>query len=88
MGYTGQLPEHKKYDKKGNLREPEDELLDSLIGDPVKSLCDKCKHLNKDKVSCKAFPRLIPREFLLGEALHNKPYEGDKGIRFEEKPKK
>ena len=90
MGYTGELPEHKKYDKSGKLREPEDELIDALIamsGNLTKSCCYRCKHLNEDEISCKAFPDVIPREILLAEVPHDKPLKGDNGIQFEEKTK-
>ena len=30
MGYSGDLPPHKRLDKDGKLREPEGELLDSI----------------------------------------------------------
>ena len=90
MGYTGELPENQKYDKSGKLREPEGELLDRLINmtsNMSKASCFRCKHLNEDEVSCKAFPNVIPREILLAEVPHIKPYEGDNGILFEEKSK-
>ena len=91
MGYTGELPEYKKYDKKGKLIEPEDNVLDKvhkMMNNLPKSSCFRCKHLNTDEISCKAFPRIIPREILLAQVPHNKPYEGDNGIQFEEKSKK
>lgn len=87
MGYSGQLPDNKQYDKDGNFIEPEDNLLDmvhTMLNNLPVSSCFRCKHLNQDEVSCKAFPDVIPREILLAQIPHNKPYEGDGGIQFEE----
>lgn len=33
---------------------------------------------------CSAFPQEIPREILMNEFDHHKPYPGDNGIQFEE----
>jgi len=49
--------------------------------------CMKCRHFHIDdkKVfSCDAFKK-IPKEILLGENDHKKPYSGDRGIQFEPK---
>ena len=59
----------------------------SMTSNLKRSSCYRCKHLNEDEVSCKAFPNVIPREILLAEVPHIKPYEGDNGILFEEKSK-
>ena len=91
MGYTGELPEHKKYDKSGKLIEPEGVLIDDLIRmakNLSKASCFKSKHLNEDEVSCKAFPDVIPNEILVADVSHDKPYPGDNNIQFEEKKDK
>jgi hypothetical protein len=56
--------------------------------------CHTCKHfrgydVNLDKVTCEAFPGGIPYEIQSGFD-HTEPFEGDKGIRWEqaELPKK
>ena len=88
MGYSGQLPEGKQYDEDGNLIEPEDKLMDmvhKMLNNSPLSNCFRCKHLNENEVSCKAFPDVIPRVILLGQKKHNKPIEGDNGFQFEEK---
>ena len=48
-----------------------------------KGICNKCKHINENGVTCKAFPKGIPEEILRGDHDHRKPYPNDKGIRFE-----
>jgi len=45
--------------------------------------CHKCKHINDDGESCKAFPNGIPEEIIIGDTLHRVPVEGDNGITFE-----
>ena len=47
--------------------------------------CRKCKHLNKDNVSCAAFPDVIPQDILAAVFDHRKPFPGDNGIMFEPK---
>lgn len=47
--------------------------------------CHYCKHIHQDGVTCKAFPKLIPTEILMGDIIHNKKYAGDNGIQFEVK---
>ena len=47
--------------------------------------CYKCKHLNKDNVSCDAFPDVIPQDIIAGVIDHRKPFPGDNGILFEPK---
>ena len=46
--------------------------------------CSSCKHYNKD-LTCKAFPNRIPIEILRGEHDHRTPFEGDRGIQYEQK---
>lgn len=89
MSYTGdQMPKKRKFDKNGNLIDPEDTLIDSLIASMNNfkvASCFRCKHLNDDEVSCKAFKNVIPREIIVGDVPHNKPYKGDSGVIFEAK---
>jgi hypothetical protein len=47
------------------------------------SLCTLCKHKVRGEPRCAAFPDGIPRRFLMGEAVHVKPAEGDGGVTFE-----
>lgn len=50
--------------------------------DSIYIACNYCKHRYADGISCKAFPKRIPKELMLrGE--HTTPYPGDNGIRFE-----
>ncbi len=46
-------------------------------------ICLYCKHLRKDGLTCEAFPERIPQTILESEHDHRKPYNGDKGIRFD-----
>ena len=50
--------------------------------------CDLCKHVHKDRVTCKAFPAGggIPIEILSGGISHMEPYPGDNDIQFEINP--
>ena len=45
--------------------------------------CAKCRHYRL-LLECEAFPRGIPEPILTGRVVHDKPYEGDNGVRFEE----
>lgn len=48
------------------------------------SLCDSCKHYNKNyPPTCKAFPRGIPLSILNGTTDHREPVRGDKGVQYE-----
>lgn len=49
--------------------------------------CNKCIHVNKNGMTCDAFPEGIPGEILSGEFNHIEPYNGDNGIRFEKNKK-
>jgi hypothetical protein len=55
--------------------------------DVYKPQCNRCIHYLKD-ARCKAFSSIIPIQILTGEHDHTKPFKGDNGIRFENKPKK
>lgn len=46
--------------------------------------CNYCRHRIGKTITCKAFPKGIPKELMLrGE--HDTPYPNDNGIRFEPK---
>ena len=58
---------------------------------PIEPICIYCKHYNENditKFSCKAYIEGIPEKIINGEHIHTKPFKGDNGIRFENKPKK
>jgi hypothetical protein len=51
-------------------------------------ICQKCKHYDREKVNCSAFPKGIPFEILEGDNNHSKPLPEQKNkIVFEPKPK-
>jgi hypothetical protein len=52
--------------------------------------CGNCVHLYTHTLwtTCKAFPDGIPGLFANGEELHDKPFPGDHGIRYEPVPAK
>lgn len=55
---------------------------------PLPPICSHCQWLNRPlrmdgKDRCGAFPDGIPRPILDNEADHRKPFDGDRGIRFE-----
>ena len=45
--------------------------------------CTLCKHLHEDKISCDAFPDVIPNEIQSSIVDHRKPFPNDNGIMFE-----
>lgn len=47
--------------------------------------CNSCVH-HRGGDECDAFPNGIPRELLLSNVLHVKPYKDDNGIRYEKDP--
>jgi len=47
-----------------------------------KGICNQCKHVHDDGVTCDAFPGGIPEEILTGDVSHKKPYKGDGGIHY------
>lgn len=52
--------------------------------DSVYIPCNYCKHRIGTTITCKAFPKGIPKELMLrGE--HDTPFPNDNGIRFESK---
>jgi len=51
-------------------------------------ICMTCKHYHFDNyasMTCDAYPDGIPDKIIDGKVKHNKPYNGDNGIQFEEK---
>ena len=58
----------------------DDGLSFITIGDGI---CNQCKYVNKDGLSCDAFPKGIPANILSGDIDHRKPVDGDHGIQFE-----
>ena len=47
--------------------------------------CNDCKHVFDNGYSCEAYPEKIPSDILTGQALHRTPYDGDNGIKFEDR---
>lgn len=47
--------------------------------------CPTCKHYS-GQLKCLAFPKGIPQRILTGKHDHTRPYDGDKGIRYEPLP--
>lgn len=41
-------------------------------------VCFKCKHFDKFKIGCRAFPKGIPEEITSGSNKHSKPLKGQK----------
>ena len=75
--------------KKNPNLEGEDRLLDSIIL-LLKNFeynCSYCKHLNKDEISCKAFPDVIPEPLFMTHVRHTKPMYGQKNNVVFEKAK-
>lgn len=58
-------------------RRMDEELVLEAVG-----ICHTCVH-KRDVYTCDAFPDGIPVEILTGDAIHNRPYPGDRGIRYE-----
>lgn len=48
----------------------------------IKSQCDRCRHLNRSRLTCPAFPNSIPGVIFDNEHDHRQPYPGDHGIRW------
>lgn len=44
-------------------------------------ICHQCVH-REGLYTCAAFPDGIPREILVGDTLHTRPFAGDRGIQF------
>ena len=47
-----------------------------------------CVHYNRNapKLSCNAFPDVIPDPIIYSQVDHRQPYVGDKGIQWEQDP--
>lgn len=59
---------------------------DKIKGDAFVDMsiqCLACNNLNNNMITCKAFPKGIPEEILIGKFDHTLPFKGDRGIRFE-----
>jgi len=53
------------------------------------AFCLVCVSFNYEKYgTCEAFPDGIPHQILSGEVSHFENVDGDRGIKFEGKPKK
>ena len=66
--------------------EGDDELMEAVtvLLDNIEYSCYGCAHLNKDKISCKAFPEVIPNPLLTGQVRHTKRlFKQDNDIFFE-----
>ena len=49
-------------------------------------ICWRCTRKHRDSATCDAFPGGIPDAYLLGEAEHRSPVDGDHALQFEEDP--
>ena len=61
-------------------------VMDGSVGKPFP--CATCAHRFTDSyfpVRCAAFPGGVPRAMLFGDHQHRKPYEGDRGIQWEQR---
>ena len=47
----------------------------------IESQCYDCLHYNWDG-TCRAFPDKIPKEIVINNFIHTKPYPDDNGILF------
>jgi hypothetical protein len=52
-----------------------------------KTRCHLCIHKFSGIPGCAAYPSGIPHALAIGDVLHEEPYPGDQGIRFEPNPK-
>jgi len=54
--------------------------------DHVRPMCIHCKHFHRDAddLTCDAFPDGIPDKIFGNDAPHDRPFEGDNGIRFKQ----
>jgi hypothetical protein len=67
------------------MKDPSDKFCSNYVT-IVRTQCIDCEHRDeKDIVRCLAYPTGIPKEILLNEVDHTKPYVGDHGIQFKRK---
>ncbi len=60
-----------------------DERNERIYDMDTEENCFTCKHLHADERTCDAFPEGIPSIFLYLDRVHDRPYTGDHGIRYE-----
>jgi len=51
----------------------------------IKSRCHLCKHKFRGLPGCMAFPVHLPHDLAIGDVMHEAPFPGDRGYRFEKK---
>ena len=66
--------------KKAELNDIKGKKPMTTGGTPI---CIVCKHLEKGKLKCRAFPDKIPEDIIRGRSLHMEPYPGANGVQFE-----
>ena len=73
---------------KENLKAPTNRFMyDKDHPIVFKTRCHLCIHKFSGIPGCAAYPRGIPHNLAAGVVLHEEPYPGDNGIRFEPNPK-
>ena len=55
------------------------------VGEIAISETAKYFHRRNNNVACRAYPRGIPNETLVGRIDHRTPYPGDQGLQWQEK---
>ena len=70
----------KSWDQEDNIADRQIKALENSMSG---FSCLNCKHLNKDNISCAAFPDVIPHDIKAAIIDHREPFPGDNGIRFE-----
>lgn len=59
--------------------------MDNSVPINATEQCNQCKHHIRYTATCDAFPKGIPKEILMGDIDHTKPFQGDRGIHFEKR---
>lgn len=54
----------------------------SRADDLLVSQCATCVHKQVQGDVCEAYPDGIPKEILLNDVMHDKPYFGDNGLQY------